>query len=514
MPENKPHSVLIFFSPLASAALMLFSFPPFEFYITPFIALVPLIFLIDRSASTARAAAGTFIFAMVFWLGLLYWFTLFTKAGYLVAALVLSGVMTLVPVIVRRLRERLGVPFTLSIPLVWTAASYVHAHGDVAFPWGQLPQTLTYIPVWLQMACVTGPYGITIWLATVNAVVYSLISVKGDRKKYALRLAVLLAAPLTFGAVRFILHPGVEAEAGTLRVAFVQPSIPQQIKWAPQMRDSTFFILRNLSLTQKENAPQLVLWPEAATPANLRFERKYQRFVGNVAVELDACLLTGSPEYRWDSTAQQYDSYNSAFSFSADGRLRQSYDKTHLVPLSERMPYEDVFTFLREIDVGGSHFVPGEIFTVFEMEREEEKFGVLICFESIFPEISRKFVQGGARFLVNITNDAWFERTPAAYQHSAFLVLRAIEQGRDIVRSANTGVSAFYDRLGRRRGATKLFERTAATATIHTYGTRTLYSRLGDWPAHIAWAATLLLLGVAWVRGKKEKNEKHGRDLL
>jgi apolipoprotein N-acyltransferase len=502
---NKPNNMLIFLSPLASAALMLLSFPPFELYVTPFVALVPLIFLIDHSRSTTRAAAGTFMFGMAFWLGLLYWITLFTRAGYLVTALIMSGVMAIFALIVRRLRDKQGIPLTLSIPLVWTAASYVHAHGDIAFPWGQLSQTLTYAPVWLQMASVTGPYGVTMWLACINAVVYGLITVSGRRKNYASWLAILLAIPLCFGAVRFILHPGVEAEAGTLRVAFIQPSIPQDIKWMPEMRDSTFFILRNLSLGQKEESPQLVVWPEAATPAHLRIERKYQRFVGNVAIELDALLLTGAPEYQWDSLAQKYRSYNSAFSFSHEGRLLQSYDKTHLVPVSERFPWEDVFTFLQDLNVGGSHFVPGDSFTVFEMEREDEHFGVLICFESIFPEISRKFVNGGARFLVNITNDAWFERTPAAYQHSSFLVLRAIEQGRDIVRAANTGESCFYDRLGRRRRATELFELAATTDTIHTYSTRTLYSRLGDWPAHVAWVGTLLLICISWYYGRKEK---------
>lgn len=497
--------MLLFLSPLAGAALMLLSFPPFELYITPFIALVPLIFLIDRSSSTARAATGTFMFGMAFWLGLLYWITLYTRAGYLVSALILSGVMTVSAILIRRLRSKIGVPLTVSIPLVWTAASYVHAHGDIAFTWGQLSYTLSYMPIWLQMASVTGPYGVTMWLAVVNVVIYGLIFSKNNRLKSALWLAVLLAGPLLFGAVRFILHPGLEAEAGTLRVAFVQPSIPQHIKWAPEMRDSTFFILRNLSLEQKEKKPQLVVWPEAAAPAHLSFERKYQRFVGNVASELDAMLLSGAPEYRLDSLASKYRSFNSAFSFSADGRLLQAYDKTHLVPVSERFPYEDVFTFLRDIDVGGSHFVPGEDFTVFEMEREDERFGVLICFESIFPEISRKFVDGGARFLVNITNDAWFERTPAAFQHSSFLVLRAIEQGRDIVRAANTGESGFYDRLGRRRGATKLFELAAATETIHTYNTRTLYNRLGDWPAHLAWVGTLILLVISFIRSKKDK---------
>ena len=495
----------MFLAPLCGGLLLLFSFPPLELYVTPFIALVPLLYLIDRARTHRRAAAGTMLFGMVFMLGLLYWMTLYTKAGYILSVLIMSSVMTLVSISVRSLRDRLGIPFTVGFPLVWTAVSYLHAHGDVAFPWGQLSYTLTYTPVWLQIASVTGPYGVTMWLAGINAVVYSIVAGSADRKKMIGALAILLAVPLAFGLARYGMQASAESEAGELRVAFIQPSIPQEIKWAPEMRDSTFLILRNLSLEQKSESPQLIVWPEAATPAHLRIELKYQQFVSDVARQLDAYLITGSPEYRYDSLAQKYRSYNSAFSFSPGGRFLQGYDKIHLVPISERFPYEDVFTFLQEIDVGGSHFVPGENFTVFEMEREQERFGVLICFESIFPELSRRFVAEGATFLVNVTNDAWFERTTAAYQHSSFLVLRAIEQGRDIVRSANTGVSAFYDRLGRRRGATKLFERTAAVDTIHTYTNHTLYYHLGDWPAHIAWVGTLLLLAISWSRGKKRK---------
>ena len=179
--DTKSYKMLLFISPVAGAALMLLSFPPFELYITPFIALVPLIFLIDRSSSTARAATGTFMFGMAFWLGLLYWITLYTRAGYLVSALILSGVMTVSAILIRRLRSKIGVPLTLSIPLVWTAASYVHAHGDIAFTWGQLPYTLSYMPIWLQMASVTGPYGVTMWLAVVNVVIYGLIFSKRNR---------------------------------------------------------------------------------------------------------------------------------------------------------------------------------------------------------------------------------------------------------------------------------------------------------------------------------------------
>ncbi|MEA1996003.1 MAG: apolipoprotein N-acyltransferase, partial [Gemmatimonadota bacterium] len=188
------------------------------------------------------------------------------------------------------------------------------------------------------------------------------------------------------------------------------------------------------------------------------------------------------------------------------GRLTGSYDKIQLVPVSERMPYEHIFTGLKKIDVGGSHFVPGTTHEVFQAGRES--FGVLICFESIFPELSRELVRGGARFLVNITNDAWFERTSAACQHSSFLTLRAIEQRRSVVRAANTGISAFYDPLGRRRMATGLFVPASATDTISTSDEITFYCRHGDWPAHLASTVSILLFLLSFMP-RKFLNKQH-----
>ena len=489
---------------MASAVLLALCFPPFDFFFPPFVALIPLIQFIDDEPSDRRAVAGTALMGIFFWCCLLYWITIFTRVGYLVVALVMSLSLVAFTLTVRHLKRRFGLPLVFSVPVVWTAASYVHAHGDLAFPWGQLAYSLADWPFWLQLASVAGPYGVSAWIVTINVVLYELVLHRGGRKRslrYGAALVLLIAVPALFGAWRYRAYDRIAARAPRLTVSYIQPSMPQEIKWLPEVRDSTFALLRDLSLEQAGRRPDLVVWPEAAAPAHLRIEKPYQRFVGDVARRLGCHLLTGSPEYRWDSLTSAYESYNSAFFFDPSGRILDSYDKIHLVPVSERFPWEDIFPALREIEVGGSHFMPGDRYTVFRFD--EEAFSVLICFESIFPDMSRKFVRNGARFLVNITNDAWFERTSAARQHSNFLVLRAIEEGRDIVRSANTGVSAFYDRLGRRRGATDLFERTSTTDTIHTYGDLTVYARLGDWPAHIAWVTTLALLGWSMIFRRK-----------
>jgi len=499
---------LFYLAPLLSGVLLVLCFPPFKLIIPSFLALVPLLYFLDRESSSLRAAAGSLFCGLVFWGALLYWITLFTRAGYLVLILIMSLNLIIFTFLVRRLKKRFGVPIALSAPFVWTAVDYLHAHGDLAFTWGQLAYSLTHYPVWLQFASFTGPYGVTLWIVAVNSLVYVLLFRPACRSKAACSavfLFLLLTGPLLWGLVRFRLESRPGEKAGEIRVSYIQPSIPQPEKWRAGMRDSTFRLLGNLSLSESAEAPELIVWPEAAAPSYIRTNRYHQAMVGRIARSLDAYLLTGAPDYLYRGKDRSPELFNSAFLFNPRGEIIESYNKIQMVPVSERMPWEDVFTRLKDIDVGGSHFTPGNRHVVFTAGKE--RFGLLICFESIFPELSRKLAGSGAGFLVNITNDAWFERTTAVYQHSSFLVLRAIENRRSVVRSANTGISAFYDRLGRRRCESELNQTVSATETVKTYDELTFYTRHGDWPAHLCWTLVVFMLLLSWLPARLKLKE-------
>jgi len=494
---------LLFISPLLSGLLLAISFPPFKLFFPSFIALVPLLYFLDNESSNLKASLGAAASGFLFWGLLLYWITLYTSAGYLVLLCIMSMNLVIFALVTRALKTRLNLPLFVSSPLVWTAVEYIHAHGDLAFTWGQLAYSLTHYPLLLQMASVTGPYGITFWIVCINVSIYEMLkrTLSGRRwSSPAAVLCLLFTGPVLLGLYRYNQFEQNAPQVHRLKVCYVQPSVPQEIKWSPQMRDSTFKLLAELSLVQKENQPRLVVWPEAAAPAYLRLDQYYRNYVGEIAKELKAYLLTGAQEYRYNQSENRYDSFNSAFLFSPEGQIIEYYDKIHLVPISERMPYEHIFTSLKDIDVGGSHFTPGTRHVVFPLG--QESFGLLICFESSFPELSRELARRGAGFLVNITNDAWFERTSAVYQHSSFLVLRAIEQRRDIVRAANTGISLFYDRLGRRRRATALYERVSTTDSIFLNQEITFYCRYGDWPAYFVSTASLLLVLLSLLPGR------------
>ncbi|HUU27613.1 MAG TPA: apolipoprotein N-acyltransferase [archaeon] len=482
-------------APLLSGLLLVLCFPPFKLFMPSFLALVPLFYFIENESSTCRASLGAMFCGLIYWGGLLYWITLFTRVGFLVLIILMSINQVAVALLVKKLKERFGLPLLFSAPFVWTAIEYVHAHGDLAFTWGQLAYSLTDYPLWLQMASCAGPYGITLWLVFINALIYELVkrlSAARKARPVAGVLIILFAGPFILGLFHFLTYEKMARKAPQIRVSYIQPNIPQEIKWSPEMQDSTFRLLASLSEAQSQNGPDLILWPEAAAPAYLRIDQHYRHYVETLASRLKVYLFTGAPEYRRSKKGSSYDSYNSAFLFSPEGRIVGYYDKIKMVPVSERWPYEDIFPVLKEIDVGGSHFATGNRHVVFQIS--EKRFGALICFESIFPELSAELVRRGAQFVVNITNDAWFERTSAASQHSSFLVLRAIEQRREIVRAANTGISACYDPLGRRRKATALFETASATDTIRAYDKTTFYCRYGDWPAHLAWTVSIMLV--------------------
>jgi apolipoprotein N-acyltransferase len=177
------------------------------------------------------------------------------------------------------------------------------------------------------------------------------------------------------------------------------------------------------------------------------------------------------------------------------------YHKRYLVPITERVPIAGP-RWIRSRFFGG--FTPGTALPVYELRKRGSdrmlRFGALICYESAFENLARGYRRGGAEFLVNITNDAWFGRTLGPYQHAAHLVMRAIESRVGIARAANSGISAFVDPLGREHQRTALDVRTFETREILTAEGLTLYARLGDWVGTLSLLATALLVGYAWWR--------------
>ncbi|MCK4416996.1 MAG: apolipoprotein N-acyltransferase, partial [Candidatus Latescibacteria bacterium] len=274
------------------------------------------------------------------------------------------------------------------------------------------------------------------------------------------------------------------------------------IKWGPEGLTISFATLEQQTLRACPHRPDLIIWPETATPCYLVRQAKYRRRLHSFCDSVKTPIFTGSPHY--DFQTRRF--YNSAFLFMPGERGVQSYDKIHLVPGSERVPFSDTFRFLKKIALRAGDFSIGKRFTVFQ--HPKGRFSVLICFESIFPELTRQFVLRGAEFLVNITNDAWFGRTSGPYQHAQIAVFRAIENRIAIARCANTGVSMLIDPYGRISGATPIFTPRILVDTLPLRRGETFFTRYGNLFAKLCVA--VLGMALVWIMVgivKRLKNE-------
>jgi apolipoprotein N-acyltransferase len=347
------------------------------------------------------------------------------------------------------------------------------------FPWVGLGYSQYRAIYLIQFAEFTGVYGVSALIVMVNAVVHS-----GFRRwrggetpstKAMITLTGLLVVLVAWGfwRVRTLEATGV---SGSLRVGFIQGNVPQDVKWEPAYQDATIDRYQKLTDLAVADGARLVVWPEAAVPFFFQEESERRERILEIARRHRIWLLVGSPAF--SHQGGELFLYNRAYMVTPEGSADRYYDKIELVPFGEYVPLARLLFFVHKVVEGISEFRAGSDPVVFQTASGD--FGVLICYEGIFPALTRRFVARGADFLVNITNDAWFGRTSAPYQHLSMVAVRAVENRVPIVRVANTGFSAMVEADGRIRWHTGLFETAWRVDTIRWTSVPTLYSRLGD----------------------------------
>ena len=500
------HSLLV-----ASAVLITLAYPPFHLFVPSFVCLVPAVLLLEKG-NTDRLPLRRQV-GQGFWFGFLsngllfYWmvfalwrYTPLSVLGYAGTVLLLSAhcavLFALSGWIVRATRISILVVF----PVLWTAQEWVIAHqGDLRFPWLGLGTSLTGFPTVIQLADIVGARGITYLLVLANTTL-ALAWIR----RHELRQAILLVGAVGAGIVVAAAYGLVRERGLEMRplgeVALLQPNVGFKEKWDPTLQDSIVgSILESSATAQSEANPDLIVWPEAAVPGDLLRRPDWKTRIAAFARQANTPLVVGGLHsvYLSDSTNVRY---NAAFILDSAGRIDEYpvYHKQYLVPVTERIP----FLPQRWLDLRwfGS-FGFGEGGTVYELGMGG--FGVLICFESAFENLSRGYRLNGADFLVNITNDAWFGRTSTPHQHASHVVMRAIENRIGIARAANTGISEFVDPLGREYARTALEVKTYASGTVKTSDVLTVYTWLGDWVGGTVILMTLALLGYAWWRERQ-----------
>lgn len=513
--------------PVLSGVLLALVCPPAAFLLPPFVALAPLlVFIAERppgprgrwAATRAGLVVGAIYFGVqLYWLAVaLLYYSWLAIPAYLLTVLVLTGLAGTFGWAVHMTRERIGLPLPIGAAVFWTALEWVQGHlGDLAFPWLGLGTGLSPYPRLAGAAELVGARGLTFWLAAVSGALAVALVRYRDRqpvRAVAIGTAVLVAVPAAFGIWRaqtLELRP-------VARVAVVQPNIPEDLKLDRRIAvDTSLAALLRLSERIPVGGVDLVAWPEVAIPTDLAGSPSLMAVVERVSARVGAPVLVGAYGVDARDPGGQV-AFNSAFLIEAATVRGRRYDKQRLVPFVERVPFLDPGLLDRRLagrppfgGLGRGREAP--VFTA----RNGARFGVLICYESIFAHLARRYRAAGAELLVNVTNDAWYGREPwyarttALWQHPAHMVMRAIETRTGVARAANTGISMFVDPVGRTYGRTPLFQADTRLRTVFTTDVSTLFVRWGDWLATgSAVAALVLVLAAAgWDRTRRGRRD-------
>jgi apolipoprotein N-acyltransferase len=490
-----------------SGLLLSAAFPRPDLYPLAWIALAPLFLVMRRRPVASGFAAGLVFFAMV-----LYWLNIvmttygglspfFSLLAYLFLLVYLAGYFAFATWAACRLEVLLKLPALLTLPIIWVALEYLRGVLLTGFPWALLGYSQQNFSLAIQSADITGVYGVSLLLVAVNCALAWLLRETRRKRAWLGATAVLLLAAGHLGYGFWREAQPLDPREKQLQVALVQGNIDQAIKWAPDHRQTTIDKYLQLSSTHGAVSPELIIWPEAATPFYLQEPSALSAQVRQLPRQLGSYLLTGSPAYQ-QMPDKSYRNYNSAFLFSPQGEQLGRSDKIHLVPFGEYVPLGSMLSFVNKLVAGVGDFSPG---TVQPLSLNGHRLGVLICYEAIFPALARDYVRHGSDLLVNLTNDAWFGRSSAPYQHLAMTRFRAIENRIWLVRAANTGISALIAPSGKVVAASPLFAAATLSGKVGLGSEATFYTRFGDLLAYACLLVSAIFLLFAYLAGKRQK---------
>lgn len=490
-----------------SGVLLVLSFPKFGHWSLGWVALAPLLLALSE-ARGFRAVRLGYLTGAVAGLGLLYWTALVvTQYGGLslpVAVVIMTLLCLAVALfpalfaaIVARWLDAAGPQALLLSPLAWVATEVLRAYTFFRFPWCLLGYSQADNLAFVQVARFGAVYAVSFLLALTGGVLAHAVVERDVRRRRGAALAAfgLLAVVALDGTRRLAQAP---RESGRLQVGLVQASIPQDEKWDPERGLEN--VQRHIDLTQRaaDAGARLVVWPESALPWDFDRAPAMAARLRELAKARRIQLLFGNDDHSPDGER----AWVGAKLLTAEGELSFRYHKMRLVPFGEYVPMQPLLTLggrvAAKLVQQVSDFTPGDSFAVAEVGGG--RLSVSICYEAIFPDLLREFVARGSQLLVNVTNDAWYGTTSAPYQHFAMARFRAVENGRYLVRAANTGISAVVDPRGRVVERTALFERTVLVHDVPLLEEQTFYARRGDLFAWACLGATVALTAFVLAR--------------
>ncbi len=460
-----------------------------------FAALVPL-FVCAGRLSLKNAFFWGLWAGLVYFLTLIYWILPTVNRYGGLHPVLAAGVLVLLciylalyvgvfAVIVKKLYSDAAHPETWYLPLAaaaaWTGLEYIRTYAFTGFGWGALGYSQSENLTIIQIADISGVYGVSFLIVMVNGVLAQVWTAAVQRRRppvVALGYAVFLVAAVFYYGQKSVETVGQEmTNARKLSVSVVQGNIRQDVKWDQAFASRTVEKYIRLSEQALENTPQLIIWPETALPFYYGLDRPLSDTVDRFIRSAATYFLIGSPAAI--QTGDQVRYYNRAYLLGPFAMVRATYDKHHLVPFGEYIPLENYLGFLGKITQQAGSFSMGEgLFSPLVFGPDQA--GVMICFEILFPGIASGFVQNGATLLTTITNDAWFGDSSAPHQHFAIAVFRAVENRRSLARAANTGISGIIYPDGTVVSQTRLFADAVVTEDVPLLTCSSFYTVHGD----------------------------------
>jgi apolipoprotein N-acyltransferase len=418
----------------------------------------------------------------------------------LLLALYLAIYPALTALITSRLIARIGAPALFFAPVAWVATEFARGYLFGGFPWVPLGNSqVTILPV-AQLASVLGVYGLSALVALVNAALaFALLTSGAARIRAVGAVALALVALGMWGSWR-VAEGSLTRDGVPIRIGLVQGNVAQEDKWNP--REARRIFTTHVAMTRDlvRRGAQYVIWPESSTPFSFEdplASPEGDDLLRSLARQERVPILFGS-EQVIRSTPPEI--YNAAFLLSPDGQTSAVYRKVHLVPFGEFFPFQQWLTFVAPLVQRFAPFSAGSGPVMLPVG--VHRASTAICYEVVFPALARDAVVAGSELLTTVTNDGWYGRSSAPYQHVEMAAMRAIEQGRYLARAANTGISGIIDPYGRFVTRSSIFEQVGLVGEARFLAGRTVYSLIGDVLAYAA--VVLTALAALLVRGHRE----------
>jgi apolipoprotein N-acyltransferase len=385
-------------------------------------------------------------------------------------------------------------------PFFWVGLEYLRTYLLTGFPWSLMGYALVDQGAIVLLSRWTGVYGLSWLVLSINCAAVWL-AVNPSRTRRFRRVLAGMALVLAVAALSLIKVDGIQSAGDSVRI--VQPNLSPDQVWTEPEKTNTLDSLGRLSLEGRPAVPRgggpaspgLLVWPETPAPFYFHHDSDFRARMRELARQSGEVFVFGFVDLRPSERAELPDPYNSLAVVSPRGEMLSQYDKIHLVPFGEYIPYPRLFFFIEKISTEAGNFIPGTTRSMADLGARG-KMGAFICYEAIFPDLVRRFVREGATVLVNITNDGWFGDSAAPHQHLNMARLRAVENNRYLVRAANNGISAIIDPQGKVLARTRTNEKTALSGTFSFQSETTFYSHHGD---VFAWACVLTAAGMAFL---------------